>query len=1327
MSHSSFILRVLLFPPFQKLALDSTLVVGHSVTTPSENFLYPPSPGPKTSDTGDVVTISKDNNIGAPTPVATSTPDTQPETTDPGSLFPPEDATTAETSGSNTNSSASELPTQSSVPDTSAQQKVAVPVSASSSESKIVRSPGLSSKKFTVTPVNEATLMYPDEPAKEQQTEQQKPTTTTEQEKPAATNTQTEQPSQDSLDGCDEKTEVKPAQSASEEKVPAAVPATSADAKEPAHKESVTNAAESQPAQQAQNQAQQTQSQRTPAIKSDTSVESLPSGYTSQESTVPRAKQKGQEHMDFENLKQKLDQLSGKQKPGGEMKALGSLPTTPSNQIGVDPGQPLPGTSAVTTTVSTTQATSQPQAQSQAGQPVTTLPAAAQPQSSVAVPQQPPPQPQQQQSQPHRQVPVSQPLPIAAASQAQPTSQVIQYPSTASQYAAGTPTVPGTYPQVLPQHLVGSHYTDHPLLQQQATYNTWHGGQNPLLQHHLQQQHALSHVGQHPQPMVPSTQQPMSGLLHAASQPASQTMQYLQQQQHLQQQQQQLQYLQNLLHQQQQVQQQLAAQGIYVPINQLSLPHPSQVIDNQSYMNIRRQLDFAMDPIHHADSCPAFPGSNVVSPPPAQPSHTTGLVRPLGSSGLPLLTSESLHTLLPKVKRVERPMDIHNLEQALIEKLHRHRRAHLGAYLPPTTHDMASLLASPPTPGQLPHGLGGAHPDHAAHHLLQALQVHPETLHPVTHPLQDQAVPSTLGQPVTEAVPSTTTDANVDTQPKDVIEAKRLSGEHVDSSDEKPADDLVQESKPIRKKPAEETKTVTKTTKLPKSRFSVTVVKDDPLRFPEPSDVAEKPRERAPKKLDFSSDTEKPVKKKGQVSKRGRFSVTTVEDPVDDPVPLKPEPIVPNTTTQTTSSQDSSKSEAKSTTASLSDRVTTSSLTSGSDYQATVDSVPTSGENSAENTAGSDITPALSKAASTMTQQMNTAGVDTVLAKVTAGEAAAVTVTTKTNTVGIAGQVITSRDVYNTAMVVSSTSQMAGLGTAVLPPHQSVNPPLVAHMVADSLPPHHSQLTTAPHLTTHQHLTTCQTGVVASGAGGSGLSAAAPLSHFLASHHHHQHHHHAALATGTSTCLPASSLAASSTANVSTHGWRKSTGSLPVLAEQSVSGSSLVPPVHVVDDSSSSSSSTLHVSTSTNLLNQLHARYHSQPHGLLQSNRPSNVASSRALGATYRRQSAPAVPAQPSLLLHASNARGSTQPKANEHSLHDASAHHHHHVHVSTSGPHFYIGSTPCHEAGSPSSSCVSDEVSRVFCVFLLLLLSKMWWCRLQAGLREGVCVCVRR
>lgn len=877
-----------------------------------------------------------------------------------------------------------------------------------------------------------------------------------------------------------------------------------------------------QPATQPQSQkAASSQPQRTPGVKSEASIESVPSGYTSQENTVPRPKQKGQEHMDFENLKQKLDQLSGKQKPVADGKSLSSLPSTPCNQIGIDPGQPTAGT---------VQSVGTSQQQSQSAQPVSA------PLGSSGAAVALPPQSNVPAHPSHAQVPTQNVLShpgAPAAGVVQPQLHAPHHPGSAQH--PGVPSVQGTFAhlpqQQHPPSVLGTTATDQ---HHAANYNTWHGVQNPLFQAQVHPQ-ALQHF-----------QQPTQSMSHA--------LQYLQQQHHFQQQQQQLQQLQHLLQQQQQIQQHLAAQGIYVPMNQISLPHPSSTTDQQqSLFSIRRQMETAgLDqfPMHQADSSPTMHPSSLVSPP-QLPGAASGLVRP---ATLPILGIDP-YGALHKARR-ERPADIHNLEQALIEKLHRHKpTGHLSGgpplgYMPVTSHDVASFLGSPSIPAHLGHG-ASAHTDHGqlahgvpvhtdhAHQVLNAMEMNPDALHTaVTH------------EPVTLPASTVTvsSQAEVPKAAKEETETTKAAEVEQESSGSK--------APTTAESPVRTNERNVEGKKVAKSRFSVTIVKNDPLKLSGDTDSEKTGDDKAQKLgVDLSAEgASSPLKVLRQVSKRGRFQVTTVHDPSDEPVlPLvgresverkevsaPPIPDQRQAADAEVKEEETMEEQLKQTptttsSSSLSDRV--SSMTSGSDYQATVDSVPSSGENSAENTAGSDVASGLSVAATTLVQQAHhdsVAAVESTAApRVSAVDPVPKPVTTVGLPVGAGAGVVTPRDVY-TAMAVS-TSQMAGLGA--VHPHQSVHSPLVAHMVADSAPHQHAHLAdlyapggAAGH---HQFPQSCAAGV-------SGLS------QILSPQHQ-------TVLTGVAplppSVTPAAAAAAPAGAGVSMHGWSKA--SLPAVVELS--------------------------------------------------------------------------------------------------------------------------------------------------------------------------------
>ena len=1294
----SFICLLLFF--LQKLNFESTQVVGStSVTTPSEkeSFHYPPSPGGKTPSTlppstcttvaaapstigSTVVTTSITTTTASgltSTTASTTTTPTIGVTTEGAAINTTAVVATTAVAGDTTVATVTtSVKTPANVVITTPASTKSIPAmsdatSITSVDGNVVQSPAVRSKKFTVTPVNESKLpqlITTEEVCTDKNVE--------EQSRSRATST-SRQICQDQLQISD-LSEAKTVASQPDDKTTVLtadanqVDSTIVGQKESApamtnEQQPITTQQSQQPPLQAvqQTQSQQgggTQPQRAPGMKSECSVESLPSGYTSQEGTVTRAKQKGQEHMDFENLKQKLDQLSGKQKPSAEAKPQGSLPTTPCNQIGVDPGQIPPGSIAVSMHTQQT-IPSQPkhskEAQAAPVQPV--VPTGLPVQSNVS-----------QQQQQHQQIPAT-------------MGQVpVQHPNQLVHIAGQQ--VPGMNQQIVPQpvyqttplqqhvvqqqqnqqqqQLINSHIQNQPQVQHQnqaLNYNTWHGGQNPLFQ-----------------------------------QPMSQTVQYLQQQHQLQQQQQHLQHIQNLLHQQQLIQQQLAAAGIYVPVNQLSLP----LSDTQPVFNPRRQLEFGLDPqqsLQNAGSYPALVTATMFSPP-TNPL-TSGAVRPAGVvPGMPPAVPDN-YGMHPRVKRVERPADIHNLEQALIEKLHSHKRTtHAGLHH--TGHEAMSVLSTPSTPG----------------HLMQAASAHADPVHQmVPHLGVNQELISTIPQHSQEYPKVTSTTDNVlqttAVDPKEESEQTNITADrNVAPTDEKSS--IVEVTRDVaepdnngpaaeavtpQKEQAGESSTSKEETKSAKSRFSVTIVQDDPLKTSTKvsSEVnREKLSSVTSSKADSSEkDQEVPAKvTKRQVSKRGRFQVTTVKDPIGDAV--KQDQTVSKTETNQVTKNNSSesvKSELKDSLVptAVSDKV--SSATSGSDYQATIDSIPTSGENSAENTAGSDITPALTKVVSTLAQQINKDSSITKAREMKPSADAKIM-----STVGPSTNVAMARDVHNSSMAVSTTP-MAGLGA--VQPHQSVNLPLVAHMVADALP--QTPSLTSQHLSSHQHLMP-QSSLTSSSSsvGISGTTLPQNLPHY-------QQTAVAGMPLAPST---AAVTTAPNTANVSMHSWRKS--SLPVVLEISASDHNHV---DVDEEISSHTLVASHICSNYHHLrhNSLPCLMHAEnklnsnrsnsytgvlnPHAINNSNLSSSRSHHSALNATHRehrRQSAPAVN---KVHVH------SAQLQGGEYAVHDAGLSSSVHAEGSGSGPTaHHIGSSFPNVYASQPGSYVSLEVSFI-CLFSCL------------------------
>ena len=1174
-SMSKFSLICLLYY-LQKLNFESAQVGSASVTTPSEKeiFQYPPSPGGKTpstlpSTTGSTVTASPASC--GPTGIATTTVTTSVTAT--GTDSSTTTTTTATSATSDTTSTAGTVfdgsttavpstvtggpavtttTTTKAIPTTKTLTDVntttSTTVSTTCVETKIVRSSTMGSKKFTVTPVDESKQIVPkmDEAQKEQNGEEQP------RSRVASTSRQLSHERKEQTQSS-ESSESKLVPTPSDDRSTQGVESAQIEVNTPIQKESVLPPTEqttvsqqnqqppTQTTQQSQPQGGSAQSQRAPGMKSEYSVESLPSGYTSQESTVPRAKAKGQEHMDFENLKQKLDQLSGKQKPGAETKPQASLPTTPCNQAGVDSGQPsqvgqLPSGTPASLSTSTHQQMQAPSSQATAGQlkgyvgkelqpttaQTTVIPNIT---SQANVPAHPASMQQGQQ------------LPISAVQvHHQPGGQLIQVPGQqmqgVNQQIALQQVSQNTPAQHLPQQQQ-QQFAGHPVHSQQQqhnqalNYNTWHGSQNPLCQ-----------------------------------QPMAQTLHYLQQQHQLQQQQQQLQQLQNLLHQQQQIQQQLAAGGIYVPINQISLPHPSSLVDTQTMFNPRRQLEFGVDPqphMHNTGGYPSLAANALLSPPPTHP--LSSVVRPAGAlPGISTVVPDQ-YAGTPKMKRVERPADIHNLEQALIEKLHSHKRAtHLPghhAYVHAPGHDVGSLLSTPSTPGQL---LQGAPPQiDSASQLVHP--INPEQMEPIPHQPQEYS-----DTPIATVSGIPNDSASAPNVTKDEAEQKALEAENgkVELSEEVSEVSIDVAEPDINTVKTEDVSGATDPKKSVKSRFSVTIVKNDPLKPQSKSDNTtsqEKTNAGIPSKSDSGEKEQEavpalPKTTKRQVSKRGRFQVTTVKDPFNDPAqPVSQESSVGKTEHKEivrNNSVESVKSEAKDSLAptTLSDRL--SSLTSGSDYQRTLDSIPTSGENSAENTAGTEITSGLSKAVSTLAQQITQ---DSYTSKAPETKVSADT-SARTTSSAVSSTVATAKDVQTSAMAVS-TCQMAGLGA--VHPHQSVNPPLVAHMVTDTLPQLAGQ-----HPSSHQHfISPSSLPSVINPVGGSGTT----LPHSVPTYQQ--------TAIAGAPLLPSTVAATNvpNSANVSMQSWRKH--SLPVLVEMSTCGSINI---DVDDDSFSHTSLASHMS-----------------------------------------------------------------------------------------------------------------------------------------------------
>ncbi len=997
-------------------------------------------------------------------------------------------------------------------------------------------------------------------------------------------------------------------------------------------------------------------------MKSESSVENIASGHSSScENTVtrPKAKDGKEKDMNFENLKQKLDMLSGKQKLAatGEGKAV---PTTTAGGQATEAGQAVvatsgqsTATSVVTTSVSQSQAPTQ-QAQGQAAKPQQqSQPAGAQQQQQGA----PSTVPQQQGV-------TSQALPQSQQQQQQQQQQSIQQQHQNLQQQQQTVNQQQITNHLQQQQLIQQQQQQYQQQQQQQAvnpYNTWHSGQNPLYSQQQQQQ-------QHP----------------VGSNVSQQLLLYQLQQEQQRQQLQQLQQMQQHIQQTQQIQQSLAAQGVFVPLSQLSLPHPTvgnppSILGSQSLFNARRQLDFGMDSqtsLYSAGSYPSLSsltGINLATHP--SPPHTLMGTQP----GSHIVTTVAKTTGLPPsqsaplLKSAHRPADIHNLEVALIEKLHTHRRAghHPGVlgYMPHQGHEISSLLSTPSTPGHLIPGMphGEHHP-----HLVNPVDVHHELLHQhldahghldphnpphhlETHPEHhEQSLLPAENPPVKDNVTPNKSDIE-----KHDIETAEMS-DHADEVDGSsnlgvaPLDSLGkvndQTGDAAKSEPQKEQTKIRKT-----SRFSVTVVKEDPLKPTEESskpivdsNVKEKTSEpivKAPETEGKEKESMLPPKQAParQISKRGRFQVTTVKDTVSSTPVLERK-----SSDARKNSTDLGKTPSGQGLLNVTERV--ASISSGSEYQGTTsgDSVPTSGENSNENTAGSDTVSGLTKVMSTLAEGLGTTqGISPYIDT----SAAATKPQMEEHTSDMTSLV--RDDVLNSAIAVS-TSQIAGVlsanqiaGLASVHSQPTTNPPLTAHahtvMAADSAM-HHGVHGLSPHQPTHHHHQPLAAAAAVPSAGNLPLqpqqqasqlplqqqhtaagASAAPVA--AADHTHLQPAPAAAAPASGSALLAAQPAAAPNTqTNVSTLSLRKS--SMPILLEVS-SDSSL-------NELSASYTGSLasmlsHCSSLENSVNNLH---HDQPINNIPRTRSNSMhksPSSSALSPTksFRRSSVPPMHVSP--------------------------------------------------------------------------------------------------
>ena len=672
------------------------------------------------------------------------------------------------------------------------------------------------------------------------------------------------------------------------------------------------------------------------------------SGYTSQENTVNRTRQRT-EQMNFENLKHRLDQLTGSQKHEAKGQGVGgvaagsqpsSLPTTPHFPPGTDASQ-IPGTQPqVTSSASSegpnvsgsgTAIVSQlPVGQPQGTQPPAVLPQATQgqPIQSQTQPQRPPPQPNPQTTGPSYAQQVSQPQGTVQGVPVQPPLHPQQAPTQSGGQQPGQTQLTSVLQTVPTAVAQGVQAANVPLFQQ---FSPAHLLQAQYIQQQMQQQHQQQQLQQQYQQLLG---QQLLG-------------------QHLAQQQ----YSQQLLNQQpmsstmataQIIQQAAAAQAAQQIAQQQRNAAVSQMLSAPN-MSPRRLVEVQA----HFDAGLST-SSGVVQPPQTlsfqpvsqqSPPHIPISVSSMYQTSTPSKTSAGLSMsgvdTASKPRRVDRPPDLANLEQALIEKLHGNRKGHF--HLVPTTpiHQYVHGQEMLATPGQLlPDQVAFQHPNSPVAMtpvLMQGQHLGHSTIETPLSPIKNASAPSLLGlqnldNMIASATGSTSSQAvSVESghtnseiihslsAPALPIGSQSVVHQTTTGTEADQAASATGTAKPraidatqiITGKPPVQTK---------KGRFSVTVVHENPLNPQEtptpekavtslvtgkdtvdfgrdikdtepPSEVDfVKPAEPAPKSVAAAAAAKK------KTARRSRFLVTTVkEDIISTPPHELPDTLIPKT------------------------------------------------------------------------------------------------------------------------------------------------------------------------------------------------------------------------------------------------------------------------------------------------------------------------------------------------------------------------------------------------------------------------------------------------
>ena len=666
------------------------------------------------------------------------------------------------------------------------------------------------------------------------------------------------------------------------------------------------------------------------------------SGYTSQENTVTKSRARGAAHMNFEDLKQQLDQL--RQRPQTDSKTVltngsqpSSLPTTPHTSVELPQSSSVEAVPNVSSHVAVTTVTSQTSVGPVSAHPMT--------------PRLPQPYPSQAPSMTNVGLisvnsATSQPLQPTFAQpqqlgQTQPTSVLQTVPTAAMQSAA--PSMPA--PQALAQQLAQMQQSQ----QQQLHVRFMREQQQLQHQQHQQLQQYQQMLGQYQYAQQQAAAQQYMGQQALPNAVAAQLMQQAAAQQMAQQQMMAV----NALSPRKLAEAQASLDAGLIPPSLVStsgVMHPPQTL---SFQPASQQSPQQM--------------SNVPSSIPNTPPKSV-IPTSLSSEGS------------AKPRRADRPPDLANLEQALIEKLHGNRKGHF--HLAPTTplshyvhgqemtttpshlvphhvgfhqantpvgvspvmmpnsqHLTSASIRTPMTPAKpMPSGQIGLGNEHliensvapgtagvssslsdtttnltapplttsssmpsvsSASHAAQSGMVpatgsaSAPTLHPHPHP----------AYPITSATPTTTTYAA--TAEQDHPSSQPPIAPATVTRQSKPSDDPT--SIPNKSQATAQEKHVISKVQTRKGRFSVTVFKEatPPIEKPVQKENGETPKDEVDSSCTFVKPTEPAPKaaaakkKATTTSRKGRFHVTTVKENVESAKsdqagkpPAKPEPSV---------------------------------------------------------------------------------------------------------------------------------------------------------------------------------------------------------------------------------------------------------------------------------------------------------------------------------------------------------------------------------------------------------------------------------------------------